>query len=75
MSLLTTLLPSLVKLYNERVKNKHTGVAVAPLAAAVAVMSGSTPVDPTSFEGLLLQVVTGAIGLYFLYKKDKEEEK
>lgn len=64
-----------MKLYTERVKNKHTGVAVAPLAAVAAVMSGSTPIDPTSFEGLILQVITGAIGLYFLYKKEKTEEK
>jgi len=73
MSLLTTLLPSLLKIYTERVKNKHTGVSIAPLAATVAVMSDSTPIDPTSLEGLILQVVTGAVGLYFLYKKEGKQ--
>jgi hypothetical protein len=70
MSLVTALLPSLVKMYTERVKTKSSAVAVAPLAAAVAVMSEATPLDPTSWQGLAVQVLMGLYGLYMLQKKE-----
>lgn len=71
MNLFVKLLPSLVKIYEERIKNKSSAIATVPLALSAALVTGSTPIPADSLEGLILQVVSGLVGIYLLSLKDK----
>jgi hypothetical protein len=70
--IISTVLSNVVR---ERLKNKSTAISALPLAVTASVATGQTTLDPASLEGLITQIVTGIIGLYFLIKKEGQGNK
>ena len=76
MSLLSAVLvPTLVNIFNDRVKAKSTIVGAPVTAGAGAMAIGAVPgVDPSSVEGLIITLLTAAVGLFSLWRKKGGEQ-
>lgn len=73
--LIAALVPALVNIFNDRVKAKSTIAGVPVTAGAGAMAIGAVPgVDPSTVEGLIITLLTAAVGLFSLWRKKGGEQ-